>query len=354
MISNRFTTTRRRGAVPTIATLALALAAVLAAAPGPVAAHDPDPVLSGGLFAQNADLRFRWATGGTPPAAVRTAVQDAAGDSNASRRSKAATFTYDTAGSNAVYYGTEVPCGLNGLACFRRDAPTWFGIWLRENGHRYDWGTLRWCEMNGDPDGCFDAENVVLDELGHVLGLDHHVNYPDDSDYTDAVVQTYTHAKPRVGWNAHVFGRCDVATLQQQYDVASWSTLYSTCLSIDTAITLSASATTVAAGSPVTFTAKLTSDGDGRLAGNPMSGRIVVLQQRTATGWADRVTMSPGSSSGTYVESVAVSASGDYRALYRRTATEGTRGSGSTAISISAFFYCMQWVCPLSGGGGNL
>ena len=74
--------------------------------------------------------------------------------------------------------------------------------------------------MNGDPDGCYDAENVVLDELGHVLGLDHHVNYADDSDYADAVVQTYTHAKPRVGWHAHVFGRCDVATLQQEYDVA--------------------------------------------------------------------------------------------------------------------------------------
>ena len=135
------------------------------------------------------------AAGGTPPAAIRTAINDAADDSNASRKSKAPTFTYDTGGGNTVYYGVDVPCGVNGLACFRRDAPTWFAISLRENGHRFDWGTLRWCELNGDPDGCYDAENVVLDELGHVLGLDHHVNYADDSDYADAVVQTYTHCQ---------------------------------------------------------------------------------------------------------------------------------------------------------------
>ena len=351
MISTRITATAPwRATASGLATLALL--AGIAAAPAPVAAHSPDPVLAGGIFAQNQDLRFRWGTG-TPPSAIRTAIIGAAGDSNSSRRSKAATFTYDSAGANAVSYGTDVPCGLNGLACFRRDAPTWFGIWLRENGHRYDWGTLRWCEMTGDPNGCFDAENVVLDELGHVLGLDHHVNYADDSDYADAVVQTYTHAKPQVGWSAHAFGRCDVATLQQQYDVTNASTLYSTCLSIDTATTLTASSTKVLAGSTVTFTAKLTSNGVGRLAGNPMSGRIVVLQQQTATGWTDLLTMSPGSSPGAYVGSVTVRASGTYRALYRRTSTEGTHSSASTGVSVGAWFNCMQWICTLSGGVGD-
>ena len=66
-------------------------------------------------------------------------LPDAAAGSNASRKSRAPTFTYDTGGGNTVYYGVNVPCGVNGLACFRRDAPTWFGIWIRENGHRYDW-----------------------------------------------------------------------------------------------------------------------------------------------------------------------------------------------------------------------
>ena len=326
---------------------AIALLGLMAGTPGPAGAHSPDPVLSGGLFAQNASLRFKWATGGTPPAAMRTAINDAAADSNASRASKAPTFKYDTAGSNAVYYGVDVPCGVNGLACFRRDAPTWFAISLRENGHRFDWGTLRWCEMNGDPTGCYDAENVMLDELGHVLGLDHHVNFADDSDYTDAVVQTYTHAKARVGWNAHVFGRCDVATLQQQYDVASWSTLYSTCLDIPARTTLSATPTSVAAGSTVTFTATLTSAGDGRLSNNPMSGRVVVLQRRSGTSWMDVLTLRPGATAGSYAGSQALQGSGDYRAAYRKTSTEGVRTSVSTAVSITVVTGCTQKLCPL-------
>jgi hypothetical protein len=331
----------------------LVLLAALAGVPASAVAHAPDPVLSGGIFAQNADLHYRWGTGGTPPAAIRTAVNEAAGDSNASRRSRAATFAYDTSGGNAVYYGVDVPCGVNGLACFRRDAPTWFGVWLRENGHRFDWGVLRWCELNGDPDGCYDAENVVLDELGHVLGLDHHVNYADDSDYADAVVQTYTHARPHVGWNAHVFGRCDIATLQQQYDILSWSTPYSTCLDVPTRATLTATSTSVVAGAVVTFTATLTSAGDGRLSNNPMSGRVVVLQRRSGTTWADVLTLTPGAAAGSYGGSLTMQGSGEYRAAYRKTSTEGVRTSTSAAVSITVAAGCTQKVCPLSVSPGS-
>ncbi len=327
---------------------AFTLLGLVAGTPGPAGAHSPDPVLAGGLFAQNANLRFKWATGGTPPAAMRTAINDAAAASNASRKSKAPTFTYDTAGSNTVYYGVEVPCGVNGLACFRRDAPTWFAISFRENGHRFDWGTLRWCEMNGDPTGCYDAENVMLDELGHVLGLDHHVNFADDSDYRDAVVQTYTHAKAKVGWNAHVFGRCDVATLQQQYDVASWTTLYSTCLDVPTRTTLAATPTSVAAGTKVTFTASLGSAGDGRLSNNPMSGRVVVLQRLSGGTWTDALTLKPGAVAGSYAGSLTIQGTGDYRAAYRKTSTEGVRTSTSTAVRITVFAGCTQKICPLS------
>jgi len=325
----------------------LALLGLVAGTPAPAGAHSPDPVLAGGLFAQNAGLRFKWATGGTPPAAMLTAINAAAAGSNASRKSKAPTFTYDTAGGNTVYYGIGVPCGVNGLACFRRDAPTWFAISLRENGHRFDWGTLRWCEMNGDPDGCYDAENVMLDELGHVLGLDHHVNYADESDYKDAVVQTYSHAKPRVGWDAHVFGRCDVATLQQQYGVASWSTLYSTCLDIATRTTLSVTSTSVVPGTMVTFTATLASAGDGRLLDNPMSGRVVVLQRLSGTTWADALTLGAGAAAGSYVGNLTMQGSGDYRAAYRKPATEGVRTSTSAAVRITVAAGCTLKICPV-------
>jgi hypothetical protein len=173
------------------------------------------------------------------------------------------------------------------------------------------------------------------------------VNYSDDSDYADAVVQTYTHAKPKVGWNAHVFGRCDIATLQQQYDVASWTTPYSTCLDIPTRTTLSASSTSVVADSMVTFTAALASAGTGRLAGNPMSGRVVVLQRLSGTTWTDVLTLAQGSTSGAYAGSLGMRGTGDYRAIFRKPSAEGVRTSTSAAVTISVAAGCTQKVCPL-------
>jgi hypothetical protein len=279
---------------------------------------------------------------------MKTAIHDARDDSNSTRKSKAPTFAYDTGATNAVYYGPDVPCGVNGIACFRRDTPDWFGIWFRPNGHRFDWGALRWCEISGSPDGCYEVENVMLDELGHVLGLGHHVNFANDSDFADAVVQTYSRTKPKAGWNAHAYGRCDVAALQQAYDVASWTTLYSTCLDVPTEATLAASATSVSSGSMVTFTATLTSAGSGRLSNNPMAGRTVVLQQRTSSGWADLVTMSAGSAAGTYVTSVTVRSSQDYRALFRKPSNEGVRSDGSPSVSVKASSTCTGGLCPQS------
>ena len=93
-------------------------------------------------------------------------------------------------------------------------------MWLREQGHVFDWGTLKWCQSYSTaPNGCYDAETIAIDEFGHVEILEHHVNWANDPDYSDAVVQTYSRAKPSTGWNAHAFGRCDVATLQIRADV---------------------------------------------------------------------------------------------------------------------------------------
>ncbi len=220
----------------------LAIAAglvILGLAPVQAVAHDPDPIFTGGLYTQNKVLQYRWTTSGTPPLDMKGAIHAARDDSNASRKSKAPSFDYDTGAGNVIYYGIDVPCGTNGLACFRRDTPDWFGMWFRPNGYRFEWGTLRWCELSGSPDGCYDAENIALDEFGHVLVLDHHENYADDSDYKDAVVQTYSRTKPKAGYNAHVYGRCDVASLQQAYDLASYTTLYSTCFDVPTEVTLS-------------------------------------------------------------------------------------------------------------------
>jgi hypothetical protein len=328
--------------------LVLSIAGV-ASGVAPVSAATPDPFL-GDPFPQGAVLAYRWVAGAVPPAAIKTAINAAAEDANVSRRSKAPTFDYAVDAPNGIGYGLSAPCGVNGLACFRRDAPAFWAIYLREHGHRFDWGTLRWCEIER-VNGCYDAENITLDELGHVLGLDHHENLPDESDYGDAVVQEYSRARPREFYSAHLFGRCDYATLQQVYDVATSSTLYSTCLDVPTVLSMSASRTSVVAGSVVTFTATLGSNGTGRLSNNPVSGRTVVLQQRTSSGWTDVFTMTPASASGTYSASLVMRTTGDLRAVFRKPSGEGLRGSSSAAVTVTVTAACTTGLCPQSNPG---
>ena len=106
-------------------------------------------------------------------------------------------------------------------------------------GPQFDWGSLSWCQAyTTAPDGCYDVENIMLDEFGHVEILNHHVNYANDPDYPDAVVQAVSRTKPKPAGTRTRFGRCDVASLQLQYDMPSWGAKYSTCL--DLATTLSA------------------------------------------------------------------------------------------------------------------
>ena len=337
-----------------LAAVAAAIA-ILPLAIGGAAAHGPDPVLSGGLFAQNQDLRFRWRAGSEPTAAIKTAIKAAAADANASRGAKAATFTYDAAGANPIGYGLGATCGVNGLACFTRSAPNGFTMWLREQGHVFDWGSLKWCQAyTTPPNGCYDAETIALDEFGHVEVLNHHGNHADDSDYLDAVVQTYSRTKPAAGWNMHTFGRCDVASLQLQYDMQSWSARYSTCLDLSTDLALSASSTAVPIGGSTTFTATLkVVDYDSylRLGGNPVAGRAVTLQRRVpgTTTWAAVGTMAAGPASGTYLTTLSPQSDMEYRAVFTTPPTEGINGDTSPTVRIYVYLDCTA-VLGASGG----
>ena len=327
----------------TITTIAAVLA-VLAASP--VSAHGPDPALGGGTFDQNQALKFRWRSGAEPPSAIRSAVLAAAGDSNASRASRAATFAYDSAATNPVGYGTGT-CGVNGLACFTRTAPTGFTMWLREHGRVFDWGTLRWCQMQSSPtNGCYDAETVALDEFGHIEVLNHHVNYSDERDYSDAVVQTFSRTRPKTGWDMHVYGPCDTATLQMRYDVTTLSSLYSRCLDLATVLTMSISDTSIPYAGLVDFTAylKITTNTDyGRLSANPIGARTVRLQRRAlgSTTWVNLVTLGSGSTTGTYVASLRLYSSADFRTVFSTPTNEGIRGDTSPTVRIT--------VAPCSG-----
>ncbi|HET9085208.1 MAG TPA: hypothetical protein VFN41_12490 [Candidatus Limnocylindrales bacterium] len=306
----------------------------------PVLAHDPDPALSGGTFDQNQALEFRWRSGSEPPSAIRNAVLDAAGDSNATRASRAATFGYVSTAGNPIGYGTGT-CGVNGLACFTRTVPTGFTMWFREHGRAFDWGTLRWCQMLSSPtNGCYDAETIALDEFGHVEVLNHHVNFADESDYTDAVVQTYSRTRPKTGWDMHAYGRCDTATLQMKYDLPTLSSLYSRCLDIVTVLTLSISDTSVPYAGLVDFTAYLkaaTNTAYGRLSANPIGGRTVRLQRRGigSTTWANLVTLPSSSTAGTYAASLRLYGSADFRAVFSTPTNEGVRGDTSPTVRIT-------------------
>jgi hypothetical protein len=313
---------------------------VLTTSASPVTAHAPDPVLAGGAFGQNQVLPFRWRSGAEPAAVIKTAISAAAAAANASRASKAATFTYDSAGANPIGYGLGATCGVNGLACFTRSVPYGFTMWLREQGHVFDWGTLKWCQFySSPPNGCYDAETITLDELGHVEGLDHHVNYADNSDYLDAVVQTYSRTKPYAGWNAHAFGRCDIATLQMLYDMLNTSAKYSTCLDLTTVLTLTASASAVVPGGTASLSATLKvydADSYRLLGGNLVSARTVTLQRRAlgSTTWTTVGTMPGGSAAGTYVLSQQVWADTEYRAVFATPTTEGINGDSSPTIRV--------------------
>lgn len=324
-----------------------ACAAILGVlATGPALAHGPDPALSGGTYDQNQALEFRWRSGSEPPSAMRGAVLAAAGDSNASRASRAATFAYDSTATNPIGYGTGT-CGVNGLACFTRTVPTGFTMWLREHGRVFDWGTLRWCQMQASPtNGCYDAETIALDEFGHIEVLNHHVNFSDESDYTDAVVQTFSRTRAKTGWNMHAYGRCDTATLQMKYDLTTLSSLYSRCLDLPTVVTMSISDTSISYGGLVGFTAYLkvaTNTDYGRLSANPIGARTVRLQIRLlgSSTWTNLVTLSAGSTTGTYVASLRLYATADFRSVFSTPSNEGLRGDTSPTVRIT--------VAPCSG-----
>ena len=337
--------TRRSGA--RAACLAVALLIALAV---PVGAHSPDPTLSGGGMEQNLELTFRWRSGSEPPATLRAAILAAAQDVTDSRRSKAATFVHATSGANPIGYGAGATCGVNGIACFTRTLPVNFTMWFRAQGHVFDWGTLKWCDTyTTPPNGCYDVENVALDEFGHIEGLAHHVNYDDDRDYLDAVVQTYSRTKDHDGYNAHKFGPCDTAALQKLYDVqVSWQNI-SGCLDLATNLVIAAEPTTVLRGQSTTLTATLrvaNVSSYGRLANNALSNRSVTLERRVAgtTTWSvvGPMELAP---SGTYLLSTTVSSATEFRAVFKTPTDEGVRGDTSPLVKVSVSG-CTRPPCP--------
>jgi hypothetical protein len=341
---------------PSVSRSVLALTVLTVAATSAVApavAHSPDPI-TGATFNQNQALTFRWRAGSEPPAVLKTAIRDAAAASNATRASKAATFAYGAGGTSQIGYGTGT-CGVNGIGCYTRSPATSFTMWLREHGRVFDWGVLRWCQMMAEPaNGCYDAETIALDEFGHVEGLNHHVNFSDDSDYTDAVVQTFSRTRPKPGWDMHHYAVCDVATLQIRYDMPNSTARFSTCLDLATLLTLGVNDNSVAYGGAVTFASVLrvvTASDYGRLSGNAMSDRTVRLQRRAigASTWSTFATLAAGTGSGAYAATLRLYASADFRAVFSTPTNEGVRGDTSPTIRVTVSPCAANCPLPIVG-----
>src|SRR6185503_11314940 len=133
---------------------------------------------------------------------------------------------------------------------------------------------------------CYDVENVALDEFGHIELLGHHVNYEDESDFTDSVVQFAARNRPKEGWNQHVFGRCDVGRLQLEYSLLSSADPVSSCLNLATSVAISGPSS-VGTGGLVRITGTLkiaTASAARELSGDPLSSRAITLQKRPLGG----------------------------------------------------------------------
>jgi hypothetical protein len=315
-------------------------------------AHAPDPPIAWPLFAQDDVLQFRWMEGEVPPLKMREAVIAAAAGGAASRASRAPTIAFAAGGPSTVEYGANVFCGTAGLACADGwNAPDRFRVAFRTHGHQFDWGRLQWCQLQATiANGCYDVENVALDEFGHVLGLGHHANFGDESDYLDAVVQTISRARPNAGWNADVFGRCDISKLQLRYDMVNSARKYSTCHDMATTLSLVVTDSSIRAGDTVTFTATVRLADLAayeRLRANFISQRNVVLQRRLpgAAAWTTVGTMPAGNASGTYVLSATPTVTYEWRGYFFKPADEGIRASSSAPMTVTVTS-CPTPQCP--------
>jgi hypothetical protein len=335
--------------------VAVGLLAMAVALPGPpsAAGHSPDPAMGWPLFTANDTLEFRWMANEVPPPRMRDAVVAAAAAANGSRGSRAPSIAYAADGASTVEYGANVFCGVNGLACADGwHAPAHFHVAFRTHGHQFDWGRLQWCQLQTTiANGCFDVVNVAIDEFGHVLGLGHHVNQADQSDYLDAVVQTVSRARPKAGWDAHAFGRCDVAKLQLRYDQVNTARPYSTCLDLPVALSMTANDRSIRVGETVTFTVTLriaTSSAYERLSGNLLSQRSVVLQRRVpgSATWTTVATIPAVLASGTYQVRVSPTATYDWRGYFYKPSAEGLRASSSAPFSVTVSGGCTSGPCP--------
>jgi hypothetical protein len=321
--------------------IAAALAAslmILGLSGGEVSATAPTPA-EGQVWSQNQRVTYRWHEGDEPPSWMRAAINAAANDSNDSRDAKAAVLSQSDSAASWIGYTGDIPTTW-AIGYTIRNVPTSFTMRLRPQGYPLDWGTLRWCQAyDTPPTGCFDAEMIALHEFGHVQTLDH----PDDADvtnWTDTVMHWAPKTKAKAGWNQHDFGRCDVARLQIRYEPLTSSTRISTCLDLNTDLSLSSSLSSIASGSAVALTARLKIVDSAMwplLASEPLSSRTINVQRRAlgSTTWSSFGQMAALDDNGRYTKTFTPTDTYDYRVIFNSPANEGLEGDTSLVVRVS-------------------
>jgi hypothetical protein len=287
-------------------------------------------------------VSFMWKSDARPPAWLRPAMLDAADDAGSTTRARAANFSLADSSASWLAY-TESVCTDSAIGCAISSAPSSFTLRLRPQGWSFDWGNLRWCQFYDTwPDGCFDAEMITLHEFGHVQGLGHIDDAPDpgtSADWLDSVMHGVSRAKPKSGWNAHAFGRCDVASLQAAYQPETTTTAISTCHDLATTAAVGA-ASSVVYRATVKFTATLSISSSVTyplLRGFPLSYRPLMLQRRLPNGttWSSIGQMAPTSTDGQYTLSQSLTTTYDWRVQFSAPATEGLESDISPTIRVT-------------------
>ena len=308
------------------------------AAFAPAGAARPVPNFAGGGWPRDRTLGFRWGSGAVPPQWARGPLKSAASDAVRTAASRSPHFGYASGASDSVRYTGSMPTFCSGIACASRVVPTTWGVWLRPHGTDFAWGTLRWCQKKA-ASSCFDIRRVMLHELGHVAGLHH----PESSGFRlgahESVMHAITPAKPQPGSTRHAFGRCDVATLQELYDVPDNRTAISSCNDVASKLTLVATKSSVAAGGSVKLKAQLLIPDRSayrQLAGNPLNGRSVKLKYRRAGSSApwNTVWMKAQGSLGRYESTITPLASWEFKAAFPAPTDEGLRYSRSEIVKV--------------------